>query len=133
MNKIKYKILVIALLLAWGSTIPLALILMILPFDWTETFLIRFIPIYVQLSAAGIYIGFTKTEHKLLHGAVTGILLEVSLWAYSYFKTSMLPHFDLANSWRVVRFAIVCGLAAWLTGKIIDLRRAVKKQHKDNG
>lgn len=118
--------------------IPLMVILTLLStelnFEWTETFLPRFIPIYFQLLAAGIYIGFTKARNKFLHGAVVGLLLDLSIRTYAYLKVSTPFHFDLTGLTRVLKYTVVCAVVAWLTGKITE-RKIInaEAENKING
>jgi putative membrane protein (TIGR04086 family) len=83
--------------------------------------------VYLPLIVAGIYVGFSKAEQNVLHGALVGIIYYLILWLIinvfwpaPYFDHSFKP---LIFSYGIVRDGLICAIVAWLTNTILKRRR----------
>jgi len=133
MKKIHIRTIIIGLLISWGVEVLIPLIHTIIDFIIRTN--LRY-PLthyllwgYLAVVLSGIYVGFSKTNSKVINGIVVGIFYHVT---YSLFVGVMTnrPLWDSLFSfgYEFLTRSFICAIVAWVTYKIkIWLKIGVNK------
>jgi len=132
-KRIHFRTVIIGLLISWGVEALIPLIHTILDFfigtNLSYPLTHYLLWGYLAVVLSGIYVGFSKTNNKVINGIVVGIFYYVFLRLFIGLITGRHLWSDLLSfGYALIKRGVICTMVAWGAYRIRVLQKGLGKK-----